>query len=236
MIRLAILISGRGSNMSCLALAIKNYDIAAKIVIVISNKDCAGITLARDHGLPTQVIKRKDFDSQADQETAITAAVTDQRADYIFLAGYMTVLGSDFVNRFAGKLINIHPSLLPAFRGLNTHQRAIDKNVELHGVSVHLVTAKLDDGPMILQARLPVLAIDTADSLAARVLELEHQIYPFVLIGLAEKFLFLSSVGAQWPAPSIALANAPAPMQNLLTSCLIWPVSATTTPISKLRG
>ncbi len=224
MIRLAVLISGRGSNMICLADAIKAYNIAAKITVVISNKCCAGVTLAQDRGLPTRVIKRKDFDTQAEHEAAIGKTIRHHRSEYVFLAGYMTILSGNFVDQFAGHIINIHPSLLPAFRGLNTHQRAIDENVATHGVSVHLVTAGVDEGPIIAQASLPLMACDTADSLAARVLQLEHQIYPFVLLGLAKKNLSLSPEGARWRTPSSALADAPATMQHLLAQCLIQPI------------
>ena len=223
MIRFAVLISGRGSNMTYLADAIKNYSIAAKITVVISNRCCTGLTLARDRGLPTKVIERKNFDTQAKHEAAIAATIHYHRSKYVFLAGYMAILGCDFVNQFAGQIINIHPSLLPAFKGLNTHQRAIDENAATHGVSVHVVTAALDEGPMIAQASLPLMASDTANSLAARVLQLEHQIYPFVLFGLAKKLLSLSPEGARWHAPSSALADAPAPMQKLLAQCLILP-------------
>ena len=223
MIRLAVLISGRGSNMIYLAEAIKNYNIAAKITVVISNRRCAGITLAQNRGLPTRVIKRKDFDTRAEHEAAIAAAIQYHRSKYVFLAGYMAILSGNFVNQFAGRVINIHPSLLPAFKGLNTHQRAIDENVTIHGVSVHLVTAMLDEGPLIAQASLPLMAGDTADSLAARVLKLEHQIYPFVLFGLAKKRLSLSPAGVLWHTPSNALDDAPRPMQDVLTQCLIWP-------------
>ena len=223
MIRFAVLISGNGSNMTYLADAIEDYSIAAKITVVISNRCCAGITLAQDRGLPTKVIKRKHFNTKAEHEAAIAAVIHYHRSKYVFLAGYMALLSGGFVNQFAGQIINIHPSLLPAFKGLNTHQRAIDGNAKTHGVSVHMVTAALDEGPMIVQASLPLMAGDNADSLAARVLQLEHQIYPFVLFGLAKKFLSLSPEGARWRAPSSALAAAPAPMQNSLARCLIWP-------------
>ena len=223
MIRFAVLISGRGSNMTCLADAIKNYSIPAEITVVISNRCCAGITLAQDRGLPTKVIKRESFETQAEHEAAIAAAIHYHRSKYVFLAGYMAILSDSFINQFAGQIINIHPSLLPAFKGLNTHQRAIDENATMHGVSVHVVTAALDEGPIIAQASLPVMASDTVDSLAARALEIEHQIYPFVLFGLAKKFLSLSPEGAFWHAPSSALADAPAPMQDLLAQCLIMP-------------
>ena len=226
MIRLAVLISGFGSNMICLANAIKTYGIRAEITVVISNKDCTGIHQAQRCGLPTKIIKREDFLSQAHQEFAIADAINLFRADYIFLAGYMAILGDDFVNQFSGQLVNIHPSLLPAFKGLNTHQRAIDDGAATHGASIHLVTAALDNGPIILQASLLIQTDETADHLAARVLELEHQIYPFVLFGLAQKFLFLSPEGARWHSPLSALAVTPAPMQDLLTSSIIWPASS----------
>jgi phosphoribosylglycinamide formyltransferase-1 len=223
MINLAILISGRGSNMTALADAIKAYNIPAKITVVISNRCCAGINLAQDRGLPTRIIKRKSYNTQAEHEAAIAATIHYHRSKYVFLAGYMAVLSGEFVNQFVGQIINIHPSLLPALKGLNTHQRAVEGNATMHGVSIHLVTAALDEGPMIAQAGLPLLAGDTADSLAERVLNLEHQLYPFVLLGLAKKFLSLSPEGARWRAPSSALADAPAPMQDALTQCLIWP-------------
>ena len=223
MIRFAVLISGRGSNMICLADAIKNYGIAAEITVVISNRCCSGITQAQDRGLPTRVIKRENFDTQTEHEAAIAEAIHHHRSEFVFLAGYMSILSGNFVNLFAGQIINIHPSLLPAFKGLNTHQRAIDENAATHGVSVHVVTAGLDEGPIIAQASLPLMASDTAESLEARVLQLEHQIYPFVLFGLAKKFLSLSPEGATWRAPSFSLADAPAPMHNSLFQYLIWP-------------
>ena len=223
MIYLAVLISGRGSNMAYLADAIRDYGIAARITVVISNKCCSGITLAKDRGLPTKIIKRTDFDTKTEHEAAVAAAIHHHRSNYVFLAGYMAILSDNFVDQFLGRIINIHPSLLPAFKGLNTHQRAIDENVATHGVSVHLVTAAIDEGPMIAQAGLTLMTSDTADSLAARVLQLEHQIYPFVLFGLAKKFLSLSPEGVLWHAPSSALADAPAPMQDTLAKCLIWP-------------
>ena len=209
--------------MAYLADAIKDYSIAAIITVVISNRNCAGIALAKDRGIPTRVIKRENFDTQAEHEAAIATAIYYYRSKYVFLAGYMAILSNDFVNQFAGLIINIHPSLLPAFKGLNTHQRAIDENAKTHGVSVHMVTAMLEEGPIIAQASLSLTGSDTAESLAARVLQLEHQIYPFVLYGLVKKFLSLSPEGARWRAPSSALANAPAPMQDLLAQCLIWP-------------
>ena len=221
MIRLAILISGRGSNMLHLADAIENYKIDANIALVISNKDCDGIALAAARGFATKVLKQSDFDNRLTHDAAIASAIEDSHADYVFLAGYMAILGAVFVDQFAGKLINIHPSLLPAFKGLDTHQRAIDAGVKTHGVSIHLVNTALDDGPLILQASLAVAETDTAKTLADRVLKLEHQIYSFVLFSLATQNVTLFPDGVTWHAKT--LAAAPAEMQNILAPCVIWP-------------
>jgi phosphoribosylglycinamide formyltransferase-1 len=221
MIRLAILISGRGSNVLCLADAIEKYQINAVITIVISNKDCDGIALAAARGLATKVVKRSDFDNRLAHDADIASTIEECHADYVFLAGYMAILGSVFVDQFAGKLINIHPSLLPAFKGLDTHQRAIDAGVETHGVSIHLVNATLDEGPLILQASLAVAETDTAKILAGRVLQLEHQIYPFVLLSLAAQNVTLLPDEVIWHTKT--LAAAPADMQKILAPCVIWP-------------
>jgi phosphoribosylglycinamide formyltransferase 1 len=221
MIRLAVLISGRGSNMLCLADAIKNYKIDATIALVISNKYCDGIDLAAARGLATKVVKPSDFDNRLAHDAAIASAIEDCHANYIFLAGYMAILGSVFVDQFAGKLINIHPSLLPAFKGLGTHQRAIDAGAKTHGVSIHLVNAALDDGPLILQASLAVAETDTAKTLSGRVLQLEHQIYPFILYSLAAQNVTLLPDRVIWHVST--LAAAPAELQNVLAPCVIWP-------------
>lgn len=221
MIQLAILISGRGSNMLRIADAIENYKIDATIALVISNRDCDGIALAAARGLATRVLKRSHFDNRLTHDAAIASAIEECHADYVFLAGYTAILGPVFAGQFAGKLINIHPSLLPSFKGLNTHQRAIDAGVKTHGVSIHLVNAALDDGPLILQASLAVAETDTAEVLAGRVLQLEHQIYPFVLLSLAAQNLKLFPDGITWHV--MTLATAPAEMQNVLAPCVIWP-------------
>ena len=221
MIRLAILISGRGSNMLCLADAIEKYQINAVITLVISNKDCDGIALAAARGLATKVVKRSDFDNRLAHDADIASTIEECHADYVFLAGYTAILGSVFVDQFAGKLINIHPSLLPAFKGLDTHQRAIDAGVKTHGVSIHLVNATLDEGPLILQASVAVAETDTAKILAGRVLHLEHQIYPFVLLSLAAQNVTLLPDEVIWHVKT--LAAAPTDMQKILAPCVIWP-------------
>jgi len=225
MLQLAVLISGRGSNMVRLAEAIKAEALNVKITIVISNQDCDGITHAKNLGIATKIIKRQDFDSRQSHDAAIKDAIHTSGADYVFLAGYMAILGPAFTAAFAGKLLNIHPSLLPAFKGLDTHQRAIDAKVATHGASVHLVTAELDDGPIILQAKLAVLPDDAADSLAARVLQLEHQLYPFVLKCLADGHLSLSENGVQWHQSERALNQATPQTRRTLEGALVWPVT-----------
>ena len=232
MISLAILISGRGSNLLCLVNAIEKYEIEANIKVVISNKDCEGIALAKEQGLITHTIQRHHFRSCDEHEAAIATAINESNADYIFLAGYMAILGNHFVQQFLGKIVNIHPSLLPAFKGLNTHQRAIDQRVKTHGVTVHLVTFALDDGPLILQASLPLLAHENVQNLAKKVLKLEHHIYPFVLLSLAKGILSLSPSGANWDSALAAIEDAPKQIKEELESCLIWPTNVTTNHIN----
>jgi phosphoribosylglycinamide formyltransferase-1 len=152
-----------------------DVDIAA----VISNRpDAAGLQFARDAGIETAVIDHKAFAGRESFDQALAAKIDAFEPSFVVLAGFMRILTAEFVEHFAGKLINIHPSLLPKFKGLHTHQRAIDAGETEHGASVHFVTAELDDGPVILQAKVPVYKEDDADTLAARVLEQEHLLYP----------------------------------------------------------
>jgi phosphoribosylglycinamide formyltransferase-1 len=177
--RLVILISGRGSNMRSILEAAKSGSLDIHISAVISNRpDAAGLAFAADEGIDTAVIDHKEFDSREQFDEALAAKIDAYQPDFVILAGFMRILTEGFVSHFAGRLINIHPSLLPKFKGLHTHQRAIDAGETEHGASVHFVTAELDDGPVILQAKVPVLADDSADTLAARVLEQEHLLYP----------------------------------------------------------
>ncbi|MDT8310811.1 MAG: phosphoribosylglycinamide formyltransferase [Methylophaga sp.] len=177
--RLVILISGRGSNMQSIIRAIDAGDIHAEIVAVISNRpDAAGLETAAAAGIETQLINHRDFTCREAFDHELAQAIVRYQPDFVILAGFMRILTPEFVRHFAGKLINIHPSLLPKFKGLHTHQRAIEAGEKEHGASVHFVTAELDDGPVILQAKVPVLADDTAESLAARVLVEEHKLYP----------------------------------------------------------
>ena len=223
MLQLAVLISGRGSNMIKLAEAIAADQLNARIAIVISDQHCAGITHAANLGIQTKVIERQNFSTRHDHDRAIHDAITSSSADYVFLAGYMAILGADFTTAFAGRLINIHPSLLPDFKGLDTHQRAIEAKVKYHGATVHLVTAELDDGPVILQAQLSILPEDDADRLAARVLQLEHRLYPFVLKCLCEGHLTLVADRVTWHNPDRSLQSASADNRHNLAKALKWP-------------
>ncbi|MCC6473710.1 MAG: phosphoribosylglycinamide formyltransferase [Burkholderiales bacterium] len=173
-----ILISGRGSNMQ----AIVERCAPARIAAVIGNRaEAAGLRFARERGIPAEVVEHRDFPSRATFEQALSAAIERKRPDLVVLAGFMRVLGEAFVQRYEGRLLNIHPSLLPAFPGLNTHRRALEAGVKVHGCTVHFVTAAVDHGPIVIQAAVPVLAGDTEESLGARVLAQEHRIYPLAV-------------------------------------------------------
>ncbi len=180
--RVAVLISGRGSNMAALVRAAQAPDYPAEIVLVLSDKpDAAGLAFASDAGIEALPIDRKGFAGKADFEAAITAALTARQIELVCLAGFMRLLSADFVERWRDRLINIHPSLLPSFRGLDTHERALAAGVRIHGCTVHFVRAATDDGPIIIQAAVPVLDGDTAETLQHRVLAAEHDIYPRAL-------------------------------------------------------
>ena len=170
---IVVLISGRGSNLQAL------LEERLPVTAVISNRpDARGLALAVQYDVPTEVVPHKEFASREAFDTALAAAVGRFSPRLVVLAGFMRVLTPAFVDRFAGKLVNIHPSLLPAFTGLDTHERALAAGVKLHGCTVHFVTAELDHGPIIIQAAVPVQPGDTAAVLAARVLRQEHVVYP----------------------------------------------------------
>ena len=223
--RIAILISGRGSNMQRLVEVSQQNLPMVEIVLVASNAPCAGIEFARDHGLTTATIERSVYASRADQETALAQTLVAAAPDWIFLAGYMAVLSAKFVAQFAGKILNIHPSLLPDFKGLDTHERALSAGVAQHGASVHMVTAALDDGPVILQAGLTIAAGEDAKSLAAKVLGLEHQLYPFVLSSLATGALVLTDGAPYWQPREQVIKDAPASSRHFLETTAIWPAA-----------
>jgi len=176
---IVILISGRGSNMEAIVRACADERWDARIAAVVSNRaDAAGLAFARDRGIATEVVEHRAFPSRNAFDDALAERIERHGADIVALAGFMRILGAAFVRRFDGRLVNIHPSLLPAFPGLETHRRAIEAGCKASGASVHFVTAELDHGPIVAQAAVPVLPDDDAARLAARVLEQEHVIYP----------------------------------------------------------
>ncbi len=185
--RVAVLISGRGSNMRALIDAAKEKDYPAEIVLVLSNvADAGGLEFARQHGIETKVIEHTKFPSREIFDNAMDVALNAAKVEIVALAGFMRLLSPRFAEKWRGRMINIHPSLLPAYKGLHTHKRAIEAGEKLAGCTVHFVTPELDDGPVILQAKVPVLQDDTEDTLAARVLTQEHKIYPEALRLVAE--------------------------------------------------
>jgi phosphoribosylglycinamide formyltransferase-1 len=176
--RVVVFISGGGSNMMALVQAAKSVDFPAEIVGVISDKaDAGGLAKAAADGIATFAFTRKDYASKEAHEAAIFAVLDGLLPDIICLAGYMRLLSGEFIRRYDGRIINIHPSLLPLFPGLHTHQRALDAGMKVAGCSVHYVTEGVDEGPVIAQAVVPVLAGDTAETLATRVLTAEHRLY-----------------------------------------------------------
>jgi phosphoribosylglycinamide formyltransferase-1 len=183
----AVLISGRGSNLQALIDADADPAYPAKIVLVIANEPgAAGLARAAGAGIATATIDHRDFATRDEFDSALTAALAKAGVEIVCLAGFMRILGPAFTGRWADRLLNIHPSLLPAFPGLHTHARALAAGVKLHGCTVHLVRAELDDGPIIGQAAVPVLPDDDEATLAARVLAVEHRLYPRCLRLVAE--------------------------------------------------
>jgi len=179
--RLAILISGRGSNMATIARS------GAPVAVVISdNPDAGGLALARSLGIETRVVPWSGAARRPDFEAALAQAIDQSGADLVVLAGFMRILSAAFAERYAGRMLNIHPSLLPKYRGLHTHQRVLEAKDAEHGASVHFVTAELDGGPLLLQSRVPVKTDDTEATLSARVQATEHIIYPRVIGWIAD--------------------------------------------------
>ena len=186
-LKLGILISGRGSNLQSLIDAALDSAFPAEIVTVISNvPDAGGLKRAQQTNIPTTVINHKDFDGREPFQDALHDALTSAGVELICLAGFMRLLTDSFVNRWLDKLINIHPSILPSFKGLHTHERAIKAGVRFSGCTVHFVRPEMDDGPIIVQAAVPIHQEDTPDALAGRVLIEEHKIYPLAVKLIAE--------------------------------------------------
>ncbi|WP_343818638.1 phosphoribosylglycinamide formyltransferase [Colwellia asteriadis] len=209
--RIVVLISGSGTNLQAIIDACATADYPGEIVGVLSNKaDAYGLTRAENANINTVALSHKDFASREAYDLELIKRIDAFTPDVIVLAGFMRILTPAFVQHFQGKLLNIHPSLLPKYQGLNTHQRAIDAGDKVHGVSVHFVTEELDGGPVILQAKVPVFDGDNSDDLAARVHEQEHRIYPLVVRWLCEKRLSMANEQAILdgnPLPASGYAN-----------------------------
>lgn len=202
---IVILISGRGSNMQALLAA--ELPVAA---VISNNPQAAGLAFAHAQGIPTHALNHRDFSDRETFDRALMEIIDTYQPALVVLAGFMRILSEPFVNHYQGRLLNIHPSLLPAFPGLNTHQQALREGVKIHGCTVHLVTSQLDRGPIIIQAAVPVLANDTPETLAARVLAQEHRIYPQAIKWVLQDKLNLTVQ----PAATIASCNS----QNVLYS------------------
>lgn len=211
MTRAVVLISGRGSNMEALLRAGLPVDFAC----VISNKPGAqGLEIARELAVETAVVDHRDFPDRVAFDTALAGEIDRHAPDLVVLAGFMRVLTEAFVRRYSGRMINIHPALLPAFPGLHTHRRALDAGVRVHGCTVHFVTPEVDVGPIIIQAAVPVLPEDSEDSLAARVLAQEHRIFPQAVRWFADGRLAIRADG------SVRVADAAPPAPALISPSL----------------
>lgn len=189
---IVILISGRGSNMQ----ALLETQLPCRIAAVISNRaDAAGLEIAKAHNIPTAVLNHRDYVDRGSFDAALAKTIDTFQPDFVVLAGFMRILGAEFVAHYHGKLLNIHPSLLPAYSGLNTHARALHDGVKIHGCTVHFVSSDLDHGPIIIQAAVPVLPDDTEQNLAERVLREEHRIYPQAVRWLCTEQITLGEQG-----------------------------------------
>jgi len=187
---IVILISGRGSNMEAIVQRCAAEAWPARVAAVISNRaDAAGLQFAQSHGIATAVVAHKAYTAREAFDAALAETIDTFAPDLVVLAGFMRILGADFVRRYEGRMLNIHPSLLPMFPGLHTHQRAIEAGCKLAGATVHFVTPALDHGPIVLQSVVPLRTSDDADALAARVLATEHRIYPLAVRWFVEGLL-----------------------------------------------
>ena len=200
--RVAILISGRGSNMAALIGAAQAEDYPAAIVLVVSNRpDAGGLAHAREAGIETAIVDHRQFGADRESfERSLDVQLQEHRIDLVCLAGFMRLLTPTFVRRWSGRMLNIHPALLPQFKGLHTHRRALEASAKQHGATVHFVVPEMDSGPIVAQEAVPVLEDDTEETLARRVLEVEHRIYPQALRLVAEgRATFPASSSQQTP-------------------------------------
>lgn len=200
---IVILISGRGSNMEAVVRAAQSEGWPARVAAVISNRaDAGGLAFAAAHGIPTAVVPSKNYPDRASFDAALQHEIDRFAPDLVVLAGFMRILTAPFVAHYEGRMLNIHPSLLPAYPGLDTHRKALEAGEREHGATVHFVTAELDHGPMVAQARVPVLPGDTEDSLAARVLAEEHKLYPYAVRLFIEDRLSIEQGGVRIAQPA----------------------------------
>jgi len=214
---IVILISGRGSNMESLLNAAAAGSLSVRVAAVLSNRpDAKGLQTASAKGIPVGVVDHKQFTGREDFDAAMIRAIDAFSPDLVVLAGFMRILTDAFVQHYAGRLINIHPSLLPAFPGLHTHRRALQEGVRVHGCTVHFVTPALDHGPIIVQAAVPVLDGDDETSLAARVLTQEHQIYPLAVGWFAAGHLQLVDGRVRFDAPQDSMNALLSPQIRVL--------------------
>lgn len=201
---IVILISGRGSNMEAIVRTFNQEKWDARLSAVISNRaDAAGLGFAGKAGIPTRVVSHKDYPDRESYDAVLQKTIDEYQPDLLILAGFMRILTTGFVEHYTGRMINIHPSLLPSFRGLHTHQQAIDAGVRVHGATVHFVTPELDGAPIIAQAIVPVFPDDNEDKLADRVLEQEHRIYPRVVRLIVEDRISLNEDGSVNLSPEV---------------------------------
>jgi phosphoribosylglycinamide formyltransferase-1 len=209
---IVILISGRGSNMEALLAAVARGELPVRIAAVISNRpDAKGLETAAAQGVPTAVVDHKGYAGREAFDAALAACIDGYAPDLVVLAGFMRILTEGFVRHYEGRLLNIHPSLLPSFPGLHTHQRALEEGVRIHGCTVHFVTPALDHGPVVVQAAVPVLDADDEAALAARVLQQEHIVYPLAVRWFADGRLRLEGgrVRLEGERPSAAALISP---------------------------
>ena len=207
--RIAVLISGRGSNLKALIEACAADDFPASIGLVISNRpNASGLLHAETAGIPCKVIDHKEFETREEFDAVLHRTLEEADVELVCNAGFMRILTDDFVNRWRDRMLNIHPSLLPAFKGLHVHQRAIDAGVRISGATVHFVRPEMDEGPIVAQAAVPVLPDDTADVLAERILAAEHKLYPYALrlvaegkARVADERVVISDGSTEAPAP-----------------------------------
>ena len=221
--KIAILISGRGSNMLRIADLAAEHDDIADIVLIAANRPCEGLSAASERGLNTKLVERKAFDERRSHEVALADAIDNSGAEWVLLAGYIAILSPWFVERFSDRILNIHPSILPHLKGLDTHARALASGVKKHGATVHLVNAELDGGPIILQAGLDVKSHEDEATLAARVLQLEHALYPFVIMALSRGWLKIVNGAPVWRYGRQDLEGSESEFPDVLAESAIWP-------------